>query len=771
MTDETPNQLEKGDDSNRTSQPGSDSGAESEVTWKLPPRDVTLKMSEEELREAGASGRDGANALGDGANALGGGGAPAMRPSLEVTRPVGASDGSIGSGRNQSTSRVRIERPEAGDRFAERYEILAVLGKGGMSTVYKANDEKLNRIVALKIVHPHLVEQEDCVKRFEREAKSVGGLKHDHIVEIYTSDVTETGYPYIVMEYLEGQALSSLIKGLGRVSYNRAVVIFMQIADALSHAHAKGVIHRDLKPSNVLLSTVDGTDSVGVVDFGLAKFMPHSRNDDKSITATGEVFGSPPYMSPEQCVGKPIDERSDIYSLGCLMYEALTGDPPFIADTPVATVMKHIGEIPQPLSKVVPGANIPPLLEALILKSLDKDPKSRQQSMDELLNELKTLVSLEQAGLEFKPVNTGVRLKMLWTHNRTVLILSTIIGLGFVAWLYWALSGWIDSYYEYEYRWLKITTCWILAIGALFGAWRLRKLIREIASPEIGALVPQIRWHEATPTIEAEIEQVRSKLNGLPQLLDNSAACSNRAVQQQIREAFQFLLAKRLYDDIEKYTTESLNTLRSSQRDTSEVALLFREFLTDARKARGEADSSDISYREIMNSWQSNDDFSRQVKSTVQLKLADSLRAQKRYSEAQAIYSISLPTIANHPYSSVHYGRLGDCYLSMGSLKLASEQYQKAMSVAEATSDKINSELGFVKYAYICHKRWKPLDVKRDFAKSVATIDDAFGRNSSHYVVAMSVYATEMWKSKRFIAAFNAHKEATAKIPMISAAS
>lgn len=757
----------------KQNQSGSNSD-DSEVTWKLPPREVTLKLNQEELNEtAAASPQNGegsanvhpGNGLGVGTNA------PAMRPSLEVTRPVLTPDGSLGSVRNETTPRARFERPEAGDRFAERYEILTVLGKGGMSTVYKAYDEKLNRIVALKLVHPHLVDQEDCVKRFEREARSVGGLKHDHIVEIYTSDVTDTGYPYIVMEYLEGQAMSSLIKHVGRIPYNRAVVIFMQIADALAHAHAKGVIHRDLKPSNVLLSTIDGADSVGVVDFGLAKFMPHSRKDDKSITATGEVFGSPPYMSPEQCVGKTIDERSDIYSLGCLMYEALTGEPPFVADTPVATVMKHIGEIPQPLGKLAPGANIPPLLEALILKALDKDPKSRQQSMDELLNELKTLVSLEQAGMEFKPVNTGVKLRMLWTQNRTVFILSTIIGLGLIAWAYWVLSGWIDSYYEYEYRWLKIATCWIMGIAALFGAWRLRKLIKEITSPEIAAIVPQVSWHEAVPPSTAEIEQIKLKLNGLPQLLDNSAACSNRAVQQQIRDAFQFLLAERLYDDVEKYTTQALEILRTSQRDNLEVALLFREFLTDAKKARGAADSSDVSYREIMNSWQSSDDFSRHVKSTVQLKLADSLRAQRKYSEAQAIYSISLPTIASHPYSSVHYGRLGDCYLSMGNLKLASEQYQKAMSVAEATSDKVNSELGFIKYAYICHKRWKPLDVKRDFAKSVATIDDAFGRNSSHYFVAMSVYATEMWKSKRFIAALNAHKEATAKIPMISAAS
>lgn len=675
------------------------------------------------------------------------------------------------SATRRTTSEFRAAQPQVGDRFADRYEILAVLGKGGMSTVYKADDTKLNRIVAVKVVHPHLMEEEDTLKRFEREAKSVGGLQHDHIVEIYTSDITDGGYPYLIMQYLDGQALSSIIKAQGRVPYQRAVPIFMQIADALAHAHAKGVIHRDLKPSNVLLSTADNTDSVGVVDFGLAKFMPHSKSSEASITATGQVFGSPPYMSPEQCVGKKIDERSDIYSLGCLMYETITGETPFTADTPVATVMKQIGEIPQPPSKVVPAAHIPPLLEALILKSLEKDPKARQQSMDELLSELKTLVSLEQSGLEFKPVTTGVKLRMMWKQNRTMLIVMTVLILGLVGFIYSAIIGWIDSYYDYDYRWLKIIICWVVGIGGVIGFWRVRKFMKEVTAPEIGAVIPGLAWDEPKPSTPAEIDALRTKLNALPQLLENVPACSDRTIQQQVRDSFQVLLSEKQFDDVEKYASGALDILRAKQRDNSEIALLFREFLADSLKARGQSDRAEVSYREIMGSWQSSDDFSRGVRSTVQLKLADSLRAQKKYTEAQAIYSVSLPSIAADPFSAVHYGKLGDCYLSIGNYKLAGEQYQKVMSVADKASNKINSELGFIKYAYTCHKTWKPLDVKRDFAKSVGTIDDAFGRNSSHYFVAMSVYATEMWNEKRFLAAINAHKEAKAKIPMISAAS
>lgn len=707
----------------------------SDSTWKMPTGEVTLKIPTQE-------------------NEL---------PKTEIDMTTSE------SGLPRASVQIHGDKPKVGDKFAGRYEILSVLGKGGMSTVYKSNDEKLNRIVALKVVHPHLMEEEDCIRRFEREAKSVGGLKHDHIVEIHTYDITETGFPYIIMEYLEGQALSTVVKNLGRVPYNRAVPIFMQIADALSHAHAKGIIHRDLKPSNVLLSTTaDNTDSVGVVDFGLAKFTPSARSNDSSITATGQVFGSPPYMSPEQCIGKSVDERSDIYSLGCLMYEVLTGVPPFVAETPVATVMKQIGELPQPPSKVAVGANIPPLLEALILKSLDKDPKMRQHSMEQVLSELSTLVALEQSGLEFKPVTADVRVRMMWTHSRTALIIGVVVALVILYLIFSSITGWIDSPYDWEFRWLKIIVAWVVGIAAVLGAWRLRSMLKGILSPDINALVPSLPWSEPALSTSAQIESAKSVLHEVASSLEGISVYNDRSIHQKIRETLQSLLQARAYDDVESFTNYALGVLRSKQRENFELGLLFREFLADAIKAKGQSEVAEASYREIMSGWHSSDDFSRHVKSTVQLKLADALRAQKKYSEAQAIYSTSLPNIAaGDPFSAVHYGKLGDCYLSIDNFKLAAEQYQRVMNVADAASDKANSALGFIKYVYTCYRRWKPIDIKQDFARVVETIRLEFGTSSSHYFVATSLYANTMWNQKRFLEAINAYREATASVPLL----
>jgi serine/threonine-protein kinase len=289
-----------------------------------------------------------------------------------------------------------------GTLFAGRYEIVSLLDKGGMSVVYKARDNVAERLAAIKVLRDALLRNSNIVLRFEQEARAVSKLDHLNIMRVLEFGLTERTQPYLIMEYLEGTTLADLIRKEQHLSINRALDIFLQTADALKHAHARGVIHRDIKPSNIMLVKNDGRkDFVKVVDFGIAKLLPKEGEEYDRLTRTGDVIGSPLYMSPEQCTGRPLDERSDIYSLGCLMYETLTGVPPFVACTPLGTMQKHINQIVAPLS--IPACDTKMLshTDAIVFKAMEKDARKRYQSMDQLIGALKQLKGgTEPSGLD-----------------------------------------------------------------------------------------------------------------------------------------------------------------------------------------------------------------------------------------------------------------------------------------------------------------------------------------------------------------------------------
>jgi len=271
-----------------------------------------------------------------------------------------------------------VRRLNPGDVVGDKYEILSHLGKGGMCTVYKAKHLLLKRVVALKMLHEKLVIDKDAIQRFQREAVAICSLKHPNIVEVYGCGVYET-VPFMAMQYLEGKSLEQLLENKVRLSKEEALPIFTQILDALAHAHANNIIHRDLKPSNVML-----TDSgqVILVDFGIAKILPESGKELQKLTQTGEVFGTVLYMSPEQCRAEDLDARSDLYSMGCLMYEVLDGQPPLRGDTSFNTMSKHLNESPRE-SKIVAGE-----FGSVVLSALEKDPAARPQTALELKESL-----------------------------------------------------------------------------------------------------------------------------------------------------------------------------------------------------------------------------------------------------------------------------------------------------------------------------------------------------------------------------------------------
>lgn len=265
--------------------------------------------------------------------------------------------------------------------LAGRYELVEKIGEGGMAVVYKAKDRLLNRYVAIKILRPEYCRDEQFVENFKRESQAAAGLQHQNIVAIY--DVGKSGsINYIVMELVEGRPLSDIIEERGPLDYKVTIDISKQVAAALSLAHKHQIIHRDVKPHNIMI-TRDGIAKL--TDFGIAKAVSSST----MVADTSKVIGSVHYFSPEQARGTYVDERSDIYSLGIVMYEMLTGRVPFDGDNPVEVALKHINQEIIPPSKLVNG--IPPALEKCVLRATDKYQTNRYKTADEMLEDIKNI--------------------------------------------------------------------------------------------------------------------------------------------------------------------------------------------------------------------------------------------------------------------------------------------------------------------------------------------------------------------------------------------
>lgn len=273
--------------------------------------------------------------------------------------------------------------PLLGSIVDERYEICAVIGEGGMGVVYSARHCALGKRFALKALRKDLATDGEIAARFMQEARTAASVSHPGLVEIIDFGTLPTGQPFFVMELLEGQSLSQLVRRGGPVPAGRAIDIVRQIAEALGAAHERSIVHRDLKPDNIHISAgVGGRDRVTIVDFGLAKVIGASR-----LTRAGMVFGTPHYMSPEQAQGDPTDHRADIYALGVVMYEMFTGRVPFEADSYMGVLTKHMFMAPTPPSQLV-GIDKLGVLEDIILRCLEKKPDHRYQTLRELSQDL-----------------------------------------------------------------------------------------------------------------------------------------------------------------------------------------------------------------------------------------------------------------------------------------------------------------------------------------------------------------------------------------------
>lgn len=309
--------------------------------------------------------------------------------------------------------------PISQDEFTEDIEIMSRIGYGGMGVIFKARRKSSGEIVALKVLHGHLLEDPENTKRFMQEGSACLELKHRNLINVHQFGISKSGAPYMIMEYLEGSPLTEVIEKQGRLELPQFINLFTQICDGLQFAHERGIVHRDVKPSNIMVITNEGgLETAKVLDFGIAKI--RAETDQKHLTPTGNVLGSPAYIAPEQCAGEKASPSIDVYALGCVMYEALSGHPPFVHESAIKLLMMQLSEPAPPLSSVCKEGTVPAALENIIMRCLEKDPAARYLSASELDAELWEFAYLYSKGEESDEFNGGALVRVDQVAGPTV---------------------------------------------------------------------------------------------------------------------------------------------------------------------------------------------------------------------------------------------------------------------------------------------------------------------------------------------------------------
>ncbi len=316
-------------------------------------------------------------------------------------------------------------------QISDEFEVLELIGQGATGHVYKVRNKTSNAILAIKVLRKNLLGDIQTVKRFNQEAAAAAGLTHANVVSVYSAGETKDGAPYITMNYIDGESFATVLKKTAKLELQRAIDLFLQICEGLEAAHSQGLIHRDLKPSNIIIDKSEsGIERAHLVDFGIAKIVASSGDTLSTLTASGDFLGTPTYMSPEQCLGKNVDNRTDIYALGCMFFEAVSGSSPYAGSSPVEVIAKKMSE-QSPVLQQAP--TVSPALSMIVACCMASDPASRYESVSALKSDLIALSEdrePKQAMAKFGLGKTlaGKRLAAWFIDNIVISTANGIIG-------------------------------------------------------------------------------------------------------------------------------------------------------------------------------------------------------------------------------------------------------------------------------------------------------------------------------------------------------
>ena len=493
-----------------------------------------------------------------------------------------------------SKSGGRVQRPLeptnlSGSTIDQRFHILSRIGAGGMSEVYKAEHIILQKIVAIKVLHKQQEAQDHGIERFQQEAKAISTLDHPNIVKVYAFGASETDQLYLVMDYLEGKSLAEILSAEGHLSWDRATNLVRQIAEGLEQAHSRGIVHRDLKPSNIIIQIDEaGCELVKIVDFGIAKLTVDSGKEIKKLTHDGNTCGSPPYMSPEQCMGEVADARADVYSLGVMTYELLIGKRPISGRSSMETMQNHLNQTPPLFSMVEAKHDIPKSLEAIVRKCLEKDPDYRYQNMHDLkadLNQVGTS-SKKETLLESTQEKISAEIELSErskTIRKGVIAVAVIIaltsGFGFLWFTYCAP--------QQKFLELKTEIASIDTSKPGYGR-KVKRLLppllqyfeqqKDLSSAQACVKRIQKKVQKATPNIE-QMSTLREVYKSLKQVrLDSDAnKLATQTVGASLALANQYALQNNLAD-AEIYYTECLR-ISSDSNQPLDIKLTVLNYL------------------------------------------------------------------------------------------------------------------------------------------------------------------------------------------------
>ncbi len=618
-----------------------------------------------------------------------------------------------------------------GSTIAGRYQILSFIGRGGMSVVYKARHLYMERIAAIKMLHAHLVSNPQSVKRFQQEAQAASCLAHPNIMGVHDFGITPQGQTYLVMDYLQGISLAELIEKEKQIAPERAHSIFVQACDALAHAHQKGVIHRDLKPSNImLLDNEDQPDFVKIVDFGIAKLLPQSEKQGQHLTQTGEVFGSPLYMSPEQCLAGSLDARSDIYSLGCLMYEALTGKAPLAGANMLETMYMHLNEPPLPFKKVRPDLNLPEELEAVVFKTMEKDPNDRQQSMSELADEIEAVRAagkgrrpfLGKLGQSVIRKRKGPKVKL----SRKQIALISVAALVSGAFLTWALFGFGNppagsSAYGPDPFWISYVEEREAPLGQVQAsqAEMLLKGLKMLKEKSYGTSDPRVvsiyyrlaRLYRRQDRVAEALEYYKKTYDGIRSEIEPNTGNIFNDVSKGLIEMYRLQGDYQLAEDIAQ---EALRRFRSNSKEPDMP--VFKMTLADCYYHLGKTDDAEPLLQECINFWTNTD-------------------------------------LPNHPCAAIAYMDLAEIYRSKKEYKEAAEAFKNGEQFKEDELGSANADLPryLLNLAWLYEKAGEYAEAEPLYKKAWTISEKAHGPRNPEISIILNRYADLLWKSNRWL--------------------